>query len=154
MRSSFDFSPLSRSSIGFEHLFSLLDDASRLVPSTAGVNYNIERLGNDAYRITLAVPGFEMEDLEILQQPNLLIVNGKTAANDKSNYLHRSIEQRSFSQRFELADFVEVGNASLRNGLLCIELRREVPEAMKPRRIQIANGTEAEPQKQIESKAA
>lgn len=156
MRTSFDLTPFYRSSVGFDRLFSLLDEASRVTPSASGPAYDIERLGADAYRITLAVPGFEMDELEIIQQPNLLVVNGKAGTNDKGEYLHRAIEHRRFTQRFELADFVDVTGAALRNGLLSIELKRNLPDTMKPRRIEIASvpAPVQEEQKQIESKAA
>jgi len=157
MRTSFDLTPFYRSSVGFDRLFSLLDEASRLTStSAAGPAYNIERLGTDTYRITLAVPGFEMDELEIVQQPNLLIVSGKAGTNDKGEYLHRAIEHQRFTQRFELADFVDVTGAALRNGLLTIELKRNLPDTMKPRRIEIASASAPaqDEQKQIEAKAA
>ena len=154
MRTTLDFSPFYRSSVGFDRMFSLLENANRIGSSGGLPAYNIVRAGEDAYRIVLAVPGFSMDDLEISQQPNLLLVSGNLDAQAEEEYLHRGIESRSFVHRFELADYVEVANANLANGLLTIELKREVPEAMKPRRIQIGNGSMQHGQKQIEKQAA
>jgi molecular chaperone IbpA len=156
MRTTLDFSPFYRSSIGFDRLFNLLDDASRNGSSSGAPNYDIARAGEDAYRITIAVPGFAMDQLEITQQPNMLQVTGNAPENDNVDYLHRGIASRSFVHRFELADFVEVASAALVNGLLTIELKREVPEAMKPRRIDIASDRYQAPEpKQIgDQKAA
>ncbi len=156
MRTTLDFSPFYRSSIGFDRMLSLLENASR-VPSVAGPPaYDIVRLGEDAYRIVLAVPGFTMDNLEITQEPNLLLVTGDVGQLTDENYLHRGIDARSFKLRFELADYVEVAGANLSNGLLTIELKREIPEAMRPRHIQIVSGPAPMPedQKQIESQKA
>ena len=151
MRTTLDFTPFYRSSIGFDRLFDLLQDASRLGPAEGWPPYNIERAGEDSYRIAIAVPGFARDDLQISQQPNLLVVSGSRPAEDKAEYLHRGIDNRGFSRSFELADYVDVSAANLENGLLTIELRRELPEAMKPRRIDIRPaGEAAQPQKQIE----
>lgn len=133
----FDFSPYRRSMVGFDRLFDMLESQNR----TSGDNYppfNIERRGDDAYRITLAVAGFKPEDLDIVAQQNLLVVAGKKgdeAAGGK--FLHVGIAQRGFERRFELADYVRVEAASLEDGLLVIDLVREVPEAMKPKKIAI-----------------
>ena len=139
----FDFTPYRRSTVGFDRLFDLLENQAR---ATSGDNYppfNIERLGEDAYRITLAVAGFKSADIEITAQQNLLVVQGRKpdeAANTAGQFLHVGIAQRGFERRFELADFVRVDNAALEDGLLVIDLLREVPDAMKPRKINIGGG--------------
>lgn len=135
----FDFTPYRRTTVGFDRLFDLLERQAR---ANAGDNYppfNIERRGDDAYRITLAVAGFRPEDLDITAQQNLLVVKGARQETDERNYLHVGIANRSFERRFELADFVRVENADLADGLLTIDLIREVPEAMKPKKILVGN---------------
>lgn len=139
--SHFDFTPYRRSTVGFDRLFDLLETPSG---ANGGDNYppfNIERRGDDAYRITLAVAGFKPGDIDITAQQNLLSVVGKKADETASGqFLHVGIAQRGFQRRFELADFVRVDAANLEDGLLSIDLLREVPEAMKPRKISV--GTE------------
>lgn len=142
MRTVFDFSPYRRSTVGFDRLFDTLEAAAR--GEASGTNYppyDIERTGDDSYRITLAVAGFAEDEIELTAQQNLLVVSGKkadVAANDDDRrYLHRGIATRAFERRFQLADHVRVTGASLTNGLLAVELVREVPEAMKPRKIAI-----------------
>ena len=136
-----DFTPYRRSTVGFDHLFDLLESSVR----NSGDNYppfNIEKRGEDEFRITLALAGFKPEDIDITAQQNLLQVIGRkddTAA-DRSKFLHVGIANRSFERRFELADFVRVEKADLADGLLVIELVREVPEAMKPKKIAINGG--------------
>ena len=133
----FDFTPYRRTTVGFDRLFDLLERQARI---NSGDNYppfNIERIGDDAYRITLAVAGFRPEDLDITAQQNLLVIQGKKREEDQREYLHLGIANRSFERRFELADFVRVDRADLDNGLLVIDLVREVPEAMKPKKIQV-----------------
>jgi molecular chaperone IbpA len=137
-----DFTPYRRTTVGFDRLFDLLENHSR---SAGGDNYppfNIERCSEDAYRITLAVAGFKPADIEITAQQNLLVVQGRKGdeAGD-SQFLHVGIAQRGFERRFELADFMRVEAANLEDGLLTIALIREVPEAMKPRKIAV--GTQA-----------
>jgi molecular chaperone IbpA len=144
-----DFAPLSRSTIGFDRLFDLLDQTAGFEPNESFPAYDIEKTGEDAYRITLAVPGFKSEEISIEGQPNLLVVSGQRSMERGGQYLHRGLMARSFERRFNLADFVEVKGASLADGLLTIELKREVPEAMRPRRIEIAGGA-AQGQRQIE----
>lgn len=135
---NFDFSPLYRSSIGFDHLVSLLDSARRI---DQGGNsyppYNIESTGNDAYRISMAVAGFDQSELNVETKENTLTINGVKNKDDQHNYLYHGIAERNFERRFQLADHVKVTNAKLENGLLHIDLVREIPEAMKPRTIQI-----------------
>ena len=137
----FDFTPYRRTTVGFDRLFDLLENNAR---ASQGDNYppfNIERSGDDAYRITLAVAGFKPEDIDITAQQNMLTVQGRKAEEtEEREYLHVGIAQRGFERRFELADFVLVKNAQLADGLLVIDLEREVPEAMKPKKIAI-NGT-------------
>ena len=154
MRTSFDFSPFYRSSVGFDRVFDLLENASRLQTVDNWPPYDIARTGDDTYRITMAVAGFSQDELDISAQPNLLIVTGEKNAEASGEYLHRSIANRSFTRQFELADHVKVAGASLVNGLLTIELQREIPEAMKPRRIAISSSPGAEPQKITEQKKA
>ena len=131
----FDFTPYRRTTVGFDRLFDLLERQARL---NAGDNYppfNIERQGEDAYRITLAVAGFKPNELDITAQQNLLVIKGAKAEAEGKDFVHVGIANRSFERRFELADFVRVENADLADGLLTIDLVREVPEAMKPKKI-------------------
>ncbi|WP_374280554.1 Hsp20 family protein [Novosphingobium sp.] len=134
----FDFTPYRRTMVGFDRLFDLLENHNRL---NSGDNYppfNIERRGDEAYRITLAVAGFKPADIEITAQQNLLVVQGKKGDEAPAGqYLHVGIAQRGFERRFELADYVRVDNANLEDGLLSIDLVREVPEAMKPKKIPV-----------------
>lgn len=136
MRNAFDLSPYRRSTVGFDRLFDLLE---RHAASNGGDNYppfNIERRGEDAYRITLAVAGFRADDIDITAQQNLLtIVGRKRDEQNEGEMLHVGIANRGFERRFELADYVRVENADLADGLLVIDLVREVPEAMKPKKI-------------------
>ena len=135
-----DYAPLPRSTIGFDRLFELLDRTARFEPNDGFPLYDIEKTGEDAYRVTLAVPGFTPDEISVESQPNLMVVSGHRATDRGGQYLHRGLTARSFERRFNLADFVEVKGASLADGLLTIELAREVPEAMRPRRIEIASG--------------
>lgn len=153
MRTNFDFAPYFRSTVGFDRLFDLLDNTNRLTMASDWPPYNIVRSGEDGYVISLAVPGFSMNELEITQQPNMLVVSGKKADED-GDVLHRGIPTGNFTHKFELADYVDVVDARLSEGLLTIEFKREVPETMKPRRIEIGKGSAQQPNKQIESKAA
>src|SRR3712207_1105086 len=142
MRTAFDFSLLYRSTVGFDRLFDLLDQAHRVEPMN-WPPYNIERTGEDQHRITMAVAGFAPDEIEMTQHQNALLVTGsKKDAGDGSAYLHRGIASRAFKQTFNLADHVKVKGASLENGLLTVDLVREVPEALKPRRIEIATNTQ------------
>ncbi len=138
--SRFDFTPYRRSTVGFDRLFDLLENQARL---NAGDNYppfNISRRGEDNYRITLAVAGFRPQDIEITAQQNLLVVQGRKREDteDDAELIHVGIANRGFERRFELADFVRVESADLADGLLIIELLREVPEAMKPKKIPVS----------------
>jgi molecular chaperone IbpA len=148
----FDLTPLYRSTVGFDRLASLLDNAGSFeAPSFPP--YNIERLGEDKYRITMAVAGFGADDINIEVKQNTLTVSGKKSDRngEKVEYLHQGIAQRAFERRFELADFVIVEGAEVSNGLLHVVLERHIPEAMKPRTIQVKG---ASSQKTIESKQA
>lgn len=140
MRTTFDFSPLFRSSVGFDRVFNLLENASRLEPIGNWPPYDIAKTGDDNYRISMAVAGFSQDELTITHEPNLLVVVGQKTGEDKSQYLHRGIDGRAFQRRFELADYVKVASATLANGLLTIDLKREIPEEIKPRQIEIASG--------------
>ena len=148
-----DFSPLYRSVVGFDRLAALLDAAAS--GETSGYPpYNIETVGQDAYRIEVAVAGFKPEELNLEVKENVLTVQGRKAANDDSRrYLHRGLAERNFERRFQLADFVVVTDANLADGLLSIALKRELPEAMKPRRIEI-NGAGKVEAIEAEAKAA
>jgi molecular chaperone IbpA len=148
MRTNRDFTPFYRFGVGFDRLFDMLENAERL-NGGAWPSYDIARSGEDAYRISMAVPGFRMDDLEVTQQPNLLVVSGNAKADQKADYLHRGIDSRSFTRRFELADYVEVSSADLADGILTIELKRELPEAMKPRKIDVRAVSGSDRQKQI-----
>ena len=139
---TFDFSPLYRTSVGFDRLASMLSSASRVEQGNGYPPYNIRALDENHYRITMAVAGFSQAELDITSEQNVLTVTGKRQDEEDgdSNYLHRGIATRTFERRFNLADYVRVTGASLENGLLHIELEREIPEAMKPRKIEIESG--------------
>tara|TARA_R110002124_G_scaffold16882_5_gene71389 strand:- start:3422 stop:3919 length:498 start_codon:yes stop_codon:yes gene_type:complete len=143
MRTTLDFTPLYRSSIGFDRMFNLLENASRVQAVDTWPPYDIVKTGDDDYQITMAVAGFAQDELTITHEPNLLVVNGQKAGEDNGQYLHRGLTGRAFQRRFELADHVRVDGASLVNGLLTIDLKREIPEAMKPRRIDIGTSPSA-----------
>jgi molecular chaperone IbpA len=137
-----DLTPYRRSTIGFDRLFDLLENSARSATSENYPPFNLERLAQDRYRITLAVAGFTRDEIDITAQQNLLLVAGRK--DDKAaqgDFLHVGIANRSFERRFELADFVRVEDARLADGLLVIDLVREVPEAMKPRTVAIKTGT-------------
>jgi molecular chaperone IbpA len=139
-----DLSPLYRSVVGFDRLAALMDAASTEA-ATGYPPYNIERTDENAYRIEIAVAGFKSEDLAIEVKENLLTVQGRKVANDEAKrYLHRGLAERNFERRFQLADYVVVSEANLADGLLSISLKRELPEALKPRTIQISSGAPAQ----------
>ena len=150
----YDFSPLFRTAIGFDHMASLLDSALSGGEQNGGYPpYNIEKTGDDSYRITMAVAGFSADDVSIVSQENALVVTGKVKGqeNGTNRYLHRGIAGRAFERRFQLADFIKVTGATLENGLLHVDLVREIPEAMKPRQIRIE--TKSAP-KSLDARAA
>lgn len=148
----FDFTPYRRSTVGFDRLFDFLESASRADQDNYPP-FDIEKLSDDSYRITLAVAGFKRDEIDITAQQNMLVITGRRADNRSrdGNFLHVGIATRAFERRFELADFVRVTGAELSDGLLSIELVREIPEAMKARKIAIGGGEstaiEAEPAK-------
>jgi molecular chaperone IbpA len=145
---TFDLTPFYRSTVGFDRFFSLLDQANA-DGSPGYPPYNIERTGDNTYRISVAVSGFAQSELSIVAKENTLAIKGEKVANenskDKSEVLYRGIAARTFERVFQLADFVAVKNASLENGLLHVDLVREIPEAKKPRNIPIANGVQGTP---------
>jgi len=149
----FDFSPLFRSTIGFDRLTRLVDAAARVDNAAlAYPPYNIEKTGEDAYRLTMAVAGFSPEEVDVTVQENSLLVTGKAKKDgEESRYLHRGIARRTFERRFSLADHIKVVGATLQNGMLHVDLVHEVPEAAKPRKIQIGSG---EPQQLTQKQAA
>ncbi|HSE73323.1 MAG TPA: Hsp20 family protein [Dongiaceae bacterium] len=137
----------------------MLDQVSRLEPMTNWPPYNVEKWGEDQYRVTMAVAGFSPDEIEVTQQENTLVISGKKHQdNGQGEILHRGIATRAFKQRFNLADFVKVDEAKLENGLLTVELKREVPEELQPRRIPIQFGAASlgsgKPQQQIEHQKA
>ena len=141
----YDFAPLYRSVVGFDRLAQLLESATAGEPSNGYPPYNIETVGEDAYRVELAVAGFRPEELNLEVKENLLTVQGrKTANDDAKRYLHRGLAERNFERRFQLADYVVVTDAQLADGLLSISLERQLPESMKPRTIAINAGGKSE----------
>ena len=149
-----DFSPLYRSTVGFDRLFTMLDSLAQPENGQTYPPYNIERTGEDAYRISMAVAGFSEDDISIEAHRNVLTVKGEKAEEQTEDrqFLHRGIAARAFERRFQLADHVEVEGAALKNGLLHIDLKRNIPEEMKPRRIEISAAPARA--RQIEAKAA
>jgi molecular chaperone IbpA len=150
-----DFSPLYRSTVGFDRVFTMLDTLGQPDSAQTYPPYNIERTGEDAYRISMAVAGFSDSEIDIVSHRNVLSIKGERKEEKKedgSEVIYRGIAARSFERRFQLADHVEVTGAALKNGLLHIELKRSVPEELKPRKIAISGGNENA--KQIEAKAA
>jgi len=149
---TFDLSPLYRSTVGFDRLFNMLDGPAGFDAGASYPPYNIERVSENAYEITMAVAGFGEGDIEIEVKENALTVSGnKTEEDESREFLHRGIATRAFERRFQLADHVQVKGAKLENGLLTVELERVIPEALKPRRIEIQGASTA---KTIENKAA
>lgn len=135
----FDFAPLYRSTVGFDRLAQLLDSVGG-IEADGYPPYNIERLGDNEYRITMAVAGFGQDELKVEVKEQALLVNGEKKPDDKAHtYLHRGIAARSFERRFQLADYVEVKGAEVKDGLLHIDLVRNLPERMKPRTVAIAS---------------
>jgi molecular chaperone IbpA len=140
MRTQSDFSPLYRSFIGFDHLAGLIDKASRADKQSSYPPYNVELLAEDQYRITMAIAGFADEELEIESKQNTLVVTGTKAVDNKKSdrkFLHQGIAERNFERKFQLGEHVKVIGAFMEHGLLSIDLEREIPEALKPRKIEI-----------------
>jgi len=152
MRTAFDMSPFFRSSMDFDRMFDLWSKPEQMQGWGTEPAYDIVRLDQDTYRIDLAVPGVTEKDVSITYQPNMLLVGVNRTEQDNQDYLYHGIQTGGFSRRFQLADYVEVANASLVNGVLSITLKRELPEAIKPRRIEIQAGDGAvqKGQQQIE----
>jgi molecular chaperone IbpA len=148
----FDLTPLYRTGVGFDRLAKMLDEVNSF-EAPAYPPYNIERTGEDTYRITMAVAGFTADEISIEAKAHTLTVSGQKAAREeKREFLHQGIAARNFERRFQLADHVEVAGAEIENGLLHIDLKREIPEAMKPRKIEISTGSKSS--KLIEEKKA
>jgi len=148
MRSAFDFAPFRRSTVGFDRLFDMLENSTVGGTQENYPPFDLIKLGENDYRIELAVAGFKPDEVDITAQQNVLLVTGrkKEEAEDKgTNYVYRGIATRSFERRFALADHIQVKGADLKDGLLAIELKREIPEAMKPRKINIG-GAESQPE--------
>ena len=151
MRSAFDFAPYRRSTIGFDQLFDLLENSGLGQGSETYPPFDLIQVDHNHYRINLAVAGFGRNDIDITAQQNQLIVTGKRAEDDKVDYIHRGIANRQFERRFGLADFIKVAEADLADGMLSIDLVREIPEAMRPRKVAIGGGQPR--QEAIEAKA-
>ncbi len=149
-----ELNPLYRTLVGFDRIANLMDQAARLDAAPGYPPFNIEQIGDDQFRIELAVAGFSQDDLTIEFKQNSLVVAGQRKAPEaQRNYIHRGIAERGFERRFGLADHVRVSGAKLENGLLTIELVRELPELLKPRKIEIAN-TAAKPKAKVVEAAA
>jgi molecular chaperone IbpA len=147
MRSAFDFAPFRRSTVGFDRLFDMLENSSAGQAQENYPPFDLIKLGDNDYRIELAVAGFRSDEIDITAQQNVLVVSGKKReeSEDKgSDYIYRGIATRSFERRFALADHIQVRGADLKDGLLSIELVREIPEAMKPRKINIGGSEQSE----------
>lgn len=137
-----DFTPLFRSSVGFDRVPGMLQSAMKLTEADVGYPpYNIERIGDDRYQIALALAGFSKDDIDLTVERNELTIRGKAEDNKDHDYLHRGIAGRSFERRFNLAEHIEVDGATFENGLLVIDLKRELPEKLKPRQISIGDGS-------------
>jgi len=146
MRSAFDFAPYRRSTVGFDRLFDLLESGAATGTQDNYPPFDLVRLDDNRFRISLAVAGFGQDEIDITAQQNQLVVTGKKADQDGAGYIHRGIANRSFERRFGLADHIKVTGAELKDGLLAIELVREIPEAMRPRKIEIGGGAGNQPQ--------
>lgn len=145
MRSAFDFAPYRRSTVGFDRLFDLLENSSLGQGSENYPPFDLIRVDDNHYRINLAVAGFSRDEIDITAQQNQLIVSGKRSDDESIDYIHRGIANRQFERKFGLADFVKVAEADLKDGLLSVELVREIPEAMRPRKVAIGGGQPEQP---------
>ncbi len=148
-----ELNPLYRTLVGFDRIANLMDQAARLDAAPGYPPFNVEQIGEDEFRIELAVAGFSQDDLSIEFKQNSLLVSGQRKPTEQRNYLHRGIAERSFERRFGLADHVRVAGAKLENGLLTIELVRELPELLKPRKIEIGNAAAKQKAKVVEAAA-
>jgi len=153
MRSAFDFAPFRRSTVGFDRLFDMLEDSAASQGQENYPPFDLVRVDDNHFRINIAVAGFKQDEIDITALQNVLIVSGKKSDDEGNGFIHRGIATRSFERRFGLADHVKVKTADLKDGLLSIDLVREIPEEMKPRKIQIG-GDIADKQQTIEAKAA
>lgn len=154
MSTAIDFSPLYRSMIGIDHMADLVETALRSEGDFTYPPYDIEKTSEDAYRITLAVAGFAPDELQVVAQPNLLVVSGRKAHREEGRaFLHRGLAGRDFERHFELADFVVVKSAAHEHGVLAIDLAREVPEPLKPRQVQITLGAPADKVERLSGQA-
>ena len=157
MRSAFDFAPFRRSTVGFDRLFDMLENSNTGQAQENYPPFDLIKLGDNEYRIELAVAGFKPDEIDITAQQNVLIVSGKKSeeSGDRgSDYIYRGIATRSFERRFALADHIQVRGADLKDGLLAIELVREIPEAMKPRKIDIGGSEKRASQQTLEAEKA
>jgi molecular chaperone IbpA len=157
MRSAFDFAPFRRSTVGFDRLFDMLENSGTGQTQENYPPFDLIKLGDNDYRIELAVAGFRPEEIDITAQQNVLIVSGKKKDESEdrgSDYIYRGIATRSFERRFALADHIQVRGADLKDGLLSIELVREIPEAMKPRKINIGGEEKPASQQTLEAEQA
>jgi molecular chaperone IbpA len=153
MPSAFDFAPFRRSTVGFDRLFELLENSVSGQSQDNYPHFDLVKLGDNQFRISLAVAGFTQDEIDITAHQNQLIVSGQKREDDGATYIHRGIANRSFERRFGLADHIMVTGADLKDGLLSIELSREIPEAMKPRKIDIGGGKTRQldaPQRDVE----
>jgi molecular chaperone IbpA len=141
MRSAFDFAPFRRSSVGFDRLFDMLENSAVGQTGESYPPFDLVKVDDNHYRISLAVAGFARDEIDITAQENVLVIRGRKADENGANYVHRGIATRSFERRFALADHIQVRGADLRDGLLSVDLVREIPEAMKPRKIEIGGGS-------------
>jgi molecular chaperone IbpA len=151
---TFDPTPLWRSTVGFDRLFDLIDSSLRVAGDDNYPPYNIERTGEDTYHVSLALAGFAPDEVIVTAEQNMLTVEGRKAEQADQQYLYQGISGRPFRRQFSLADYVQVKGATLKNGLLQIDLVREVPETMKPRRIAIKSGNPAAESQQVEHQNA
>lgn len=143
MRTNFDFTPFRRSTVGFDRLFDMLENGLNAQATEAYPPFDLVQEGDDRYRIDIAVAGFHPDEIEVTSHQHMLIVSGHKSTSEDRRYIHRGIAARDFERRFALADYVRVGKADLNDGLLSIELVREIPEDMKPRQIEIGSGNGA-----------
>lgn len=150
---TFDYAPLQRSTIGFDRFLEMVDAAQRAGSDDNYPPYNIERLGDDSFQISLALAGFGPDEIAITAQQNVLTIDGQKAVKEQGEYLYRGISARHFKRQFNLAEYIQVKSATFENGLLRVELAREIPEAMKPRRIAINSATSSDVHK-LDGKAA
>ena len=156
MRSAFDFAPFRRSTVGFDRLFDMLENSNTGQAQENYPPFDLIKLGDNDYRIELAVAGFKSDEIDITAQQNVLIVSGKKAEDSENrgnDYIYRGIATRSFERRFALADHIQVKGADIKDGLLSIELVREIPEAMKPRKINIGGSAKIESVETVDAKA-